>query len=154
LGLQGIPCQTQSKPVHGGQIERFQDYLSQAKAQTPGGLDPEIVEHLVYTYGSEYKRLLNYVSEQPVLGARVDPNLPVTRAEVIHAVQQEMAQTLSDVIQRRTELGASGLPSRATLQSCAELMGQELGWTPSRLSMEIDALIQEYPFKQPERIYS
>ncbi len=151
LGSAGLVCQTCSTPLVGGKIEHFQDYLSQAQAQAPQGIDPEIVEHLVYTYGSEHRCLLKYIADQPGLGKRVDPNRPVTRAEVVHAVQREMAQTLGDVIYRRTELGATGLPTRATLQICAELMGEYLDWDVSRQPREIDTLIQAYPIKHKER---
>jgi len=152
LGAEGSECQTHTTPVRGGQIEGFQDYLTRAHALSPEGVSPEIIEHLVYTYGSEHTHLLKYILKQPDLGKRLDPNFPVIRAELVHAVRQEMAQTLSDVICRRTELGATGLPTQETLRTCAELMGKELGWDPSRQSMEIEALIQTYPFKQEERV--
>jgi glycerol-3-phosphate dehydrogenase len=63
-----------------------------------------------------------------------------------------MALTLADVIQRRTDLGATGLPSMATLQKCAELMACELGWSVERQEQEIDSVIRAYPFKQMERV--
>ena len=76
----------------------------------------------------------------------------MTKAEIVHAIQHEMALTLADVIQRRTELGATGLPSMETLQTCAELMGDELGWNFDRQAQEVDAVIQSYMFKQMEGI--
>jgi hypothetical protein len=33
-----------------------------------------------------------------------------------------------DVVQRRTELGAGGLPDEESLRTCANLMAGELGW--------------------------
>jgi glycerol-3-phosphate dehydrogenase len=151
LGMKGVVCQTHSTPVNGGRIEQFQDYLAQAQAQTPDGISPEIIEHLVHTYGSEYEYLLNYVAEQAALGERVDKSLPVIQAEVVHAVRQEMAHTLGDVINRRTELGATGLPAVSVLRDCSELMGRELGWDEARQSHEIDTLIKSYPFKYLEK---
>jgi glycerol-3-phosphate dehydrogenase len=151
LGMAGVDSQTHSTPVSGGSIEQFQDYLNKAQAQASNGIDPEIIEHLVYTYGSDYKNLLDYIAEQPALGKRVDENLPVIQAEVVYAVRQEMAHTLGDIICRRTELGAAGLPALSVLQVCSDLIGRELGWDNARRSSEIETLINAYPFKHLER---
>ena len=50
------------------------------------------------------------------------------RAEVLHSVRTEMAQTLSHCVFRRTDLGTSGHPGEASLRACAHLMASELGW--------------------------
>jgi glycerol-3-phosphate dehydrogenase len=147
LAIKTEPCQTGTTPVDSGHIDDFVTLLKQALFQTSRGMDEEIIEHLIYTYGSEYAQLLNYNLSQ-----RVDPLLPITEAEVIHAARHEMALTLLDVIQRRTELGAAGLPSMSTLQRCADLMGHEAGWTPERQQREIDLVVQAYPFNQMERV--
>jgi glycerol-3-phosphate dehydrogenase len=86
------------------------------------------------------------MKRQPHWGQRIDPQLPVTVAELLHAVHHEMALTLTDVIQRRIELGATGLPALTTLQKCADLMGDELGWSAARQQQEIHSVIQAYPF--------
>jgi glycerol-3-phosphate dehydrogenase len=152
LGIRTTKCQTEVVPVQGGQIADFKAFMKQAIATVPRGIHEEIMEHLVYTYGSEYTSLIQYIKKQPEWGARTDPSLPVTIAEVMHAILSEMALTLADVIQRRTELGATGLPSITTLQKCAALMGRELSWSLERQQQEIDSAIQAYPFKQIERV--
>ncbi len=145
-------CQTHVTPVSGGQIDEFKNYLNRARAKTADVLDAEIIEHLVYTYGSEYQILVRCAKEQPELAERTDPNLPVTKAEIVHAARQEMALTLADVVQRRTELGATGLPSITVLQKCAQLMGNELDWSLDRQAQEIDSVIQRYPLKKLNRL--
>ena len=104
----------------------------------------------MYTYGSEYKTLVECLLQQPDLARRIDPPLPVTVAEVEHAVHHEMALTLADVMGRRTELGSAGLPSMATIQKCASLLSREFQWSPERQQQEINSFIQTYPFKQME----
>jgi glycerol-3-phosphate dehydrogenase len=143
LSLRTRQCQTHIQPVKGGQIAAFRPFINQAGEDV---MDREIIEHLVYSYGSEYCQF-----EQHRL-TRLDPDFAVTEAELIHAVREEMALMLPDVIQRRTELGAAGMPSMSTLQKCSELMGHELGWTPKRQRHEIDTVMQAYPFEQMERI--
>ncbi len=152
LAVKGKKCQTHTVPVHGGWIGDFKAFLSQALAKSPRLLDEEIVEHLVYTHGSEYQHLIQEMMEQPALRERIDPQQPVTAAEIIHAVRHEMAMTFADVVQRRTELGAAGLPAYPVLQKCAQLMAYEMGWNLERQQQEIEAVIQKYPIRKVERV--
>ena len=148
LGANTKKCQTHSMPIHGGRIDDFRAFLRQALAKIPGVVHERFTEHLTYTYGSEYQNLAQYVMKQPEWARRIDPPLPVSVGEVQHAVQYEMALTLADVIQRRTELGATGLPSMTALQKCAAIMSREFQWSYERQQQEIDWVIQAYPFKQ------
>jgi glycerol-3-phosphate dehydrogenase len=152
LAIKGKKCQTHTVPVRGGWIGDFRAFLSQALSKSPRLLDEEIVEHLVFTHGSEYLHFVQEMMEQPALRERIDPQQPVIAAEVIHAVRHEMAVSLVDVIQRRTELGAAGLPAYPALQKCAQLMGCELGWTTEHQQQEIEAVIQKYPIRKVERV--
>ena len=141
-------CQTHSTPVKGGKIDDFRAFLRQIRAEVPKIINERFTEHLVYTYGSECQNLVQNVIRQPDLARRIDQPSPVSVAEVQHAVQQEMALTLADVIRRRTELGATGLPSISALQKCAELVSCQFQWSSKRQQQEIDLVIQAYPFKQ------
>ncbi len=152
LGMKTQRCQTDTTPVKGGRIDDFNSFLRQARSEAAGAVNERFTEHLVYTYGSDYQNLLQCVMKQPDLARRIDAPLPVTVAEVEHAVHQEMALTLADVIRRRTELGATGLPSLATLQKCAGLLGYEFQWSLERQQQEIDSVLQAYRFKQMENI--
>jgi glycerol-3-phosphate dehydrogenase len=145
-------CQTHITPIHGGWIGDFKAFLNQALVRAPRVMNEEIIEHLVYTYGSDYQHFANDMIEYPETRQRIDPHLPVTRSEVIHAVRHEMALTLRDVVQRRTELGSVGLPAAGVLQKCAEIMGDELGWSFEHRQREIDTVIQAYPLKSLERV--
>jgi glycerol-3-phosphate dehydrogenase len=152
LDIRVKQCQTSLTPVNGGQIDDFNAFLKRAQAEASAVLETECIKHLVYTYGSGFRNLVQYIKDQPRLAERIDLNLPVTAAEVVHAIRHEMTLTLADVIQRRTELGAAGLPTITALQKCAELMGHELGWSLERQAQEIDSVTQAYPFKHMERV--
>ncbi len=145
-------CRTHVTPVIGGNIADFKEYLAGALANAPAGIDAESMEHLVYTYGSNHPYLLDCIKQQPSWGGRIDPAHPVTVAEVMHALQHEMTLTLLDLVQRRTELGAAGLPSIQALETCASLMGLEYNWDIGREQREIDAVIQAYPFTSQKRV--
>ncbi|MGF1480879.1 MAG: glycerol-3-phosphate dehydrogenase/oxidase [Cyanophyceae cyanobacterium] len=118
-------------PVYGGQIEQFAEFLQEAIARFAHTLEEKVVRRLVYNYGSAYPNVLKYLISHP-------PNdLAVLRAEVIYAIREEMAQRLSDVVFRRTELGSAGCLNPELLQFCAEVMGTELGWSPVRTQQEL-----------------
>ena len=152
LGSRAAKCRTHVTPVKGGHIEDFRAFLQGALDESPRALDTDLIEHLVYTYGSEYPDLLQHIRQHPALAYRVDPKLPVTAAEILYAIRHEMALTLADVIQRRTELGATGLPFMDVLHRCADLMACELDWSLERQQQEIDAVVQAYSFHNLEQV--
>jgi glycerol-3-phosphate dehydrogenase len=152
LGIRTKKCQTHMTPVRGGMIEDFRAFLKKALLKVPRVINERSTEHLVYTYGSEYQRLVDCMLRQPDLARRIEAPLPVTVAEVEHAIHHEMGLHLADVIGRRTELGSTGLPSMATLQKCASLLSREFQWTAQHQEQEIRSVIQTYPFRQVKTI--
>ena len=68
-----------------------------------------------------------------------DPADPIARA-----VQHEMAHTLSDVVIRRTGLGAAGYPGDAIVNDAAIRMQQLCGWSDERKREELEALKRFY----------
>lgn len=152
LGLRATECRTHLTPIKGGHIEDFEDFVKQTLKEVPRGIDERLVEHLTYTYGSELSNILRSIQENFELADRVDSQSPVTVAEILYAIRNEMAMTLGDVIQRRTELGAAGLPSMDALHRCATLMAGEHGWSLERRQQEIDAVIRAYHFKRDSEV--
>jgi glycerol-3-phosphate dehydrogenase len=66
-------------------------------------------EHLISLYGGESTELLNYAARSPDALERVHPEGPDVWGQVYHAVDEEWAMTVEDVIRRRTTLGVRGL---------------------------------------------
>ncbi len=77
---------------------------------------------------------------ETVPGARetIESQPFVDAAQVIHAVQSEMALTLADIALRRTPLAMLGPPAPGPLRRCADLAGELLGWDPTRREREIE----------------
>jgi glycerol-3-phosphate dehydrogenase len=63
---------------------------------------------------------------------------------VAHAIGEEMAHTLSDVVIRRTGLGAAGYPGDAVAQDVATRMQAELNWSDDKTRAELTALKRFY----------
>jgi glycerol-3-phosphate dehydrogenase len=137
LGKNSLTCRTANTPVDGGDTDFFQAFMA-GQLEPPASVSPEIFEHLIRTYGSEYPRILKYCDDDRELGVPVTTGSPVTRAEVLHGVRHEMAQTLADVVFRRTELGTAGYPGDACLRICAGIMAAELRWNQEKTRHEIE----------------
>jgi glycerol-3-phosphate dehydrogenase len=134
-------------PLYGGKIENFTSFLNEAINNSPYGLSKAVVSRLVYNYGSAYPNVLQYLRSErkPGYCSRQSDERAVLQAEVLHAVDREMAQKLSDVVLRRTELGSAGHPGEQALKLCAETMGKELGWSDRRIKQEIEEVNRVYP---------
>jgi glycerol-3-phosphate dehydrogenase len=137
LGYVPPNCLTETTPVDGGQIDRFEDYLDLELKRNTGVIEEEILSNLIYNYGANYMKLLPYIKENSDMGRKVSMNLPIIKAQIIYAVRHEMAQKLSDVLFRRTGLGTLGNPGEISLGICASIMAKELGWDAQRVQGEL-----------------
>ena len=107
------------------------------------GLPRETLERLVETYGRGYGRVLDLARKVPEGLERLCPTNPDMVAQLHHAVREEMAVSLQDVLLRRTGIGQS----RCLGLDCAEAIGQRmadlLGWSSRRLDAELGAYRHE-----------
>ncbi len=86
-------------------------------------------------------------AELPLATAQAEPPFtpgatPGTEA-IVHAVREEMAVKLSDVVYRRTDIGAFPGPTRGVVEAAASQMAGELGWELTRQGEEIEAVMRE-----------
>ncbi len=148
LGRAPPPCRTEDTPLHGGGFERFDRLVREAEAAlgVPAG-DP-VAEHLAHNHGSAYGNVLRVADEVP-RGREPIAGTDTLRAEVVHAVCEEMALTLADCVFRRTDLGTGGSPGDAALEETADLMAAELGWTAERRAGELAEVRKRYPGWRP-----
>lgn len=128
----------------GGKISLYDDFLSKAVSWDAGRAKAETIEHLVAHYGSDYKRILAYGEDQPDLLEPLPGARNVIRAEILHAVKEEMAVKLSDAVLRRTSLGSAGHPGKEALNASARIMAEALGWSAKRKAEEIMEMDSKY----------
>ncbi len=144
LGLPQRRCVTAIAPLYGGHVDSFEDFLKSEMAASDGRVAPSSLEALLRNHGSAYQRVLRYVEESPVWATPLSDDSTTIKAEVLHAVREEMAQKLADVVFRRTELGTLGYPGKAALRTAAEIMANELGWSNARVRQEIAEVEEVY----------
>jgi glycerol-3-phosphate dehydrogenase len=125
---------TDEEPLPGGETDDFSEFKARGLEL---GVVPESVEHLIRHYGTEAAGIYNLGAADRRLLRRLVPPHPAIEAEVLHAVRRELAQTVEDVMVRRTHLyyehPERGLPAAGRV---AELMGGELGWDVERIAAE------------------
>jgi glycerol-3-phosphate dehydrogenase len=127
---------TKNIPIYGGDIESFEEEVQAILRTRSQDLDPPQARHLVHNYGSQWPVVLRYAYEDQSLFKPVGKSSTL-RAEIIHAIREEMAVRLSDVVFRRTDLGTGRIPTRSELAVCAALMADELGWDKQKTDSEI-----------------
>ncbi|MBN1464591.1 glycerol-3-phosphate dehydrogenase/oxidase [candidate division KSB1 bacterium] len=128
---------SRSTPVWGGDINSTDQFVGDGMTNLHA-LPDDSKEHLLHTYGSRYRDVLACANGNPRMAEPVSSDSHILKAEIIFAIRHEMAYTLSDMLMRRTELGTAGLATETQISAVADLMTQELQWTPERRNDEID----------------
>jgi glycerol-3-phosphate dehydrogenase len=97
-------------------------------------------ERLALAYGSRWRNVWSYVQRDASLGYRLSDELPYLLAEVAHAVEREMAATLSDVLVRRTHVAFETRDNgRAAARRIAPLMATLLQWSEYDMAQQLEA---------------
>jgi glycerol-3-phosphate dehydrogenase len=144
LGRGNTKSATRKEPLYGGAIDSFHDHLAEFVRRRPFAFSENVARQLLYNYGSELHQVLKYCDKDRKLRETVGSDCLTIQAEIVHAVREESAMKLSDVVLRRTELGSSACPDRAALQTSAMLMAKLLGWNKKRISAEIEEVKKKY----------
>ena len=108
-------------------------------------LDPHVRSHLVATYAERCAPIIRLMGARRELMERVSEHVPVTAAEVVHAIHAEAAVRLSDVVMRRTPLGSMEYPGDDAARRVAAIASTELGWDSPRIGEELRLLRACYP---------
>ena len=108
------------------------------------GVDEDSRSLLAHRYGHAAREVLDLAAARDGLARRIVPDLPDLLAEAPFAAANEQANSLSDVLLRRTRLALLAAPEligdHATApRAVAEAMAPELGWDEQRIERELDA---------------
>lgn len=137
------PSRTHKQPLYGGRMDDFDRYLEVA-LERHTELPKDIVEHLVRTYGSHYRRVLTFVKGNV---RRLSPHLPDIEAQVRYGVHHELAVQVDDFVCRRTNMGTLYHPGKEVVVRVAEIMAEELGWLERETREQIDLTLTKLDSK-------
>ena len=106
------------------------------------GVSEARAAHLVDSYGTRAIEVMEICAgreDDRPLGAGTE----LTAAEIGFLVQHEYAETLGDIVMRRTSLAITGAVDAALIEAVAAAAGKALGWDEARERAEIDDLVSE-----------
>lgn len=140
LGIAAKRCTTAARPLPGGRFESWDKLVRGHQKKFPGIAS---IRHLTHMFGSRLPEVLGkaQASELAELGESGD-----TMIQVTHAVTEEMALTLEDVVMRRTSLGQFGAPRN--LAKIADTMGAMLDWDENRRWREMESINALYQTRE------
>jgi glycerol-3-phosphate dehydrogenase len=130
------------EPISGGDIDDLDAFERGALASTP--LPPSTVRRLIATYGTRFGCIAKLMTDNPSLAAALSPTCGITRAEVVHAVREEMALHVSDVLLRRTAAATAGNPGEDAVRAAADVMAAELNWSAPQAAEEATATLDVF----------
>jgi len=131
-------------PLYGGGLGRLDDYYKLKQDAYGDVLSGDLIIHLIDNYGTNIDIIMAYIDESNDLARLVPGTRSLLRAELLFAVEHEMAVTLSDVLLRRVDIGAFTAPSDETIEFCSEFFGQYFGWSDSEKSENVESLKASY----------
>ncbi len=135
-------------PLHGGHIGELGEFVNAEIRDPPFRLREELVRDLIYNYGSAYQEVLKYFDTGGEKDKVLSDRLAVLKAQILFGIRDEMAIKLGDIVFRRTNLGASGPPEDHLLAFCAEVTGEELGWSKVAIERELMQIKSSFSLRE------
>jgi glycerol-3-phosphate dehydrogenase len=93
-------------------------------------------------YGSKAEQIISEAASEQL---RTMGDSHVLEAEVTHAIRNEMATSVADVVLRRTDLASGGLTDTAALDRCTDLVAAALQLTPQQAQEQKEAVARRIP---------
>ena len=135
LRRDSLNCATNQTPLPGSKTLDFDAFAATFTQQNQ--LPETTCDHLLRTYGIASASVVKLVSEDSRLAQVIDPETGAIAAEVVHAFKDELAQTLSDCLLRRTMIGLNSTCGLSALEAAASVAQIYLGWSDERTENEI-----------------
>ncbi|MDQ3302541.1 MAG: glycerol-3-phosphate dehydrogenase/oxidase, partial [Actinomycetota bacterium] len=139
LGRKAPKSKSRKVPLPGGATSDFEAFAAGFKSASN---IPEVLsERLLKLYGVRAAEVLRLAGDDPELKTPLSPNVSVETAligaEVIWAFREEMAETLSDVLLRRTMAGYGPDVALDVVEAAAEVAVKHIGWDRERAEREV-----------------
>jgi glycerol-3-phosphate dehydrogenase len=141
IGREAPESRTSKVPLPGGETDDFESFAARFKVTS--GLTDELSERLLKLYGVRALDVLEVAGEDPSLRMPLGPSASVESgiigAEVLYALRRELAQTLSDVLLRRTMVGLGPNVGLDVDEAAAQVAVKHEGWSEERARNETEA---------------
>ena len=141
LGRPKSRTRTHVLALPGGDIRTLDEALRAAELEVG---DAAVARRLVEAHGSRWREVALLTSAEPALARRIVRELPYILAEVVYAVEREMALTLADVLVRRLHIAFEMADhGRTAARVATAVLSGRLGWDNARARVEISRYEEE-----------
>ena len=138
---------TAALPLPGGDFESLDDLISTVEHATG---DRALARYLAISHGSRWPDVWDVIGRDADGRAMIEPGMPYTIGELRYSVTHEMAQTLGDLLIRRTHLAFETRDhGAAAAERVAPALASAFGWSATDLRLAIEAYV-----KEAERVFS
>ncbi|HLM55963.1 MAG TPA: glycerol-3-phosphate dehydrogenase/oxidase [Pyrinomonadaceae bacterium] len=137
LGRAAPPCVTAREPLPGASAADYEAFKEEFKRTSP--LAAHSTERLLKVYGTRAAAVLRLALEDSELARPISEETGTVGAEVVFAFREEMAETLTDCLMRRTMVGLNGRLGLDAVGPAARVARKHLGWTGARAASEVEA---------------
>jgi glycerol-3-phosphate dehydrogenase len=136
LGRRPTRATTGRVPLPGGDLRSLEEALRAAELEVG---DAVVARRLVEAHGSRWREVSALTSDEPALARRIVRELPYLLAEVVYAVEREMAVTLADVLVRRLRIAYEARDhGRSAARVATAVLAGRLGWDNTRARVELE----------------
>jgi len=131
---------TAKQYLAGCEIKDINAFVASAKTANRDFAE-SAVDYLARIYGNELKGVMDIARSDKKYATplNADGEMP---AQVIYAIKEEMACTLTDILLRRTGIGTLGNPGSKVLETIAEIAAKELNWSTTRIDRELETAVK------------
>ncbi|MCB0345013.1 MAG: glycerol-3-phosphate dehydrogenase/oxidase [Bdellovibrionales bacterium] len=140
-----LGCDTSRQLLVGADIGDKAEFEQKLLERHADEYQPALLKQLASNYGSLAEDILRLSGEIPPEQRRLSSTCSVLAAEIMYAVEQEMALTLEDAVFRRTPLGTAGSPGSEALERASEIAAEKLGWDHDERQRQLRAVLQRFP---------
>lgn len=132
-------CSTRNHPLTGsaGYTATFPEKLMRTCH-----VSNETVAHLTGKLGTDAVQVLEFASEAPELAQPIVDGFPAIRAEIVYAIQSDMAMSIEDILARR--IGLQFYSWKLATQAApivAQYLAREYGWSDERRQHAVDEYV-------------
>jgi glycerol-3-phosphate dehydrogenase len=141
LGMTVSASLTRQQPLAGAE---GYDTNFASKLEKEYALPADVARHLSGKFGARAIKIVELLRENPQWKERAAPGVPAIEAEFVYCIRNEMAETVEDLLARRTGVQMYGWrEALAAAHVAAALLAQEKSWDAAKQ----EAAVAEYSRK-------
>ena len=138
LGRAVPSCHTRKKALPGA-IDQTDSVRAEVVAKYQSRVPLAVIDYLFSLYGAKTSEVLALTEQSPDLGESIVPHQLDIKAQVVYAVNSELAHTLMDICCRRTLIAMQGSYGFDALSVITETLVKHCGWSQERCDRQVEA---------------